>query len=136
MNTQDPISNIMSTELVTVSANDKMTRVDEIFKAHKIHHIPVVDYKSIVGILSKTDFQLFQRGFLLSDQNEKTFEEMRNRNYEVKEIMTTGLAKLSSSDKIATAIEVFKENLFHCIPIVDKDELVGILTPLDIIKVL
>ena len=134
MNTQDPLSKIMSTKLVTVNASDKLTRVHDIFKKHKIHHIPVVDFKSIVGILSKSDFQFFQRGYLLSENDNEKFEDMRNKSHEVKELMTTGIAKLSSTDKIATAIEVFKENLFHCIPIVDDDELVGIVTPLDIIK--
>jgi acetoin utilization protein AcuB len=134
MNTQDPLSKIMSTKLVTVNASDKLTRVHDIFKTHKIHHIPVVDFKSIVGILSKSDFQFFQRGYLLSENDNEKFEDMRNKSHEVKELMTTGIAKLSSTDKIATAIEVFKENLFHCIPIVDDDELVGIVTPLDIIK--
>jgi acetoin utilization protein AcuB len=48
--------------------------------------------------------------------------------------MTTKLAKLEPSDKINVALEVFKENLFHGIPIVNNDALVGIVTTYDIIK--
>ena len=58
------------------------------------------------------------------------------KNHQVESIMTTGLAKLAPTDKILVALKVFKENLFHAIPIVDQDELVGIVTTYDIIKAL
>jgi len=134
MNVQDPISNIMSTALQTVNPKDKLTKISEIFAMNKIHHIPVVEYKKMVGIVSKSDFQFFQRGTSNKEIKEKLIEDARYRAYEVNEIMSTGIASLSSTDKISVAIELFKENLFHCIPIIDENELVGIITPIDIIK--
>jgi acetoin utilization protein AcuB len=47
--------------------------------------------------------------------------------------MTKGLAVLESNDRIGVAIEIFKENLFHAIPIVDDEELKGIVTTFDLI---
>jgi len=47
--------------------------------------------------------------------------------------MTKGLATLESSSRINVALEVFKENIFHAIPVVDEDKLVGIVTTHDII---
>ena len=41
---------------------------------------------------------------------------------------------LSKPDFIRTALEVFLVNRFHAIPVVDNDELVGIVTTFDIIK--
>jgi acetoin utilization protein AcuB len=48
--------------------------------------------------------------------------------------MTKGLAVLSPDDRINVAIEVFKENILHAIPIVKDGELIGLLTTHDIIK--
>ena len=62
--------------------------------------------------------------------------EVRLKNYCAEDIMTSGIAKLTSTDRIAVALEIFKENLFHAIPIVDENELVGIITTYDIIKAL
>ena len=135
MNVLDPVSSIMTTNLVTVNAKDKLLEVKKIFDNHKIHHVPVVDFRKIIGIISKTDLLSFLKG-ASGDSYEKFLNESRLRNYYAEEIMTTGIAKLNSTDRIAIALEVFKENLFHAIPVVDNDELVGIVTTYDIIKTL
>jgi acetoin utilization protein AcuB len=57
----------------------------------------------------------------------------RLKTWEAEDIMSTKLAKVESSDAIRTALEVFKINRFHALPVVDNDELVGIVTPLDIV---
>ena len=129
-----PVSTIMTEKLYTVNPKDKLSVVKEIFDAHKIHHLPVVRYKTIVGILSKSDLLFFLKGASYDNGYEDMLNEARLNNYTAEEIMTTGMAKVSSNERIGVAIEVFKENLFHAIPVVDEDELVGILTTYDIIR--
>jgi acetoin utilization protein AcuB len=131
-----PVSTIMTKKLLTVNPKDKLSVVKEIFDAHKIHHLPVVRYKTIVGILSKSDLLYFIKGASYESGYDDMLNEARLNNYTAEEIMTTGMAKVSSTDRIGVAIEVFKENLFHAIPVVDNDELVGILTTYDIIRTL
>lgn len=129
-----PVSTIMTKKLLTVNPKDKLSVVKEIFDAHKIHHLPVVRYKSIVGMVSKSDLLYFIKGASYESGYDDMLNEARLNNYTAEEIMTSGLAKVSSKDRIGVAIEVFKENLFHAIPVVDNDELVGILTTYDIIS--
>ena len=52
--------------------------------------------------------------------------------------MTKGLAKLTPDQRINVALEIFMENRFHAIPVLDEasGELVGIITTFDIIKAL
>lgn len=135
MNVLDPISSIMSTKLITANPKDKLINIKEKFDSVRIHHIPVVRYKELVGLISKTDLLAFLKG---TSQviDTTTSNQIRLEHYCAEDIMTTGIAKLSSKDHLSTAIEVFKENLFHAIPIVDDGELVGILTTYDIIKAL
>ena len=127
----------MTTDLITVNPGDKITEVKKIFDQHKIHHIPVVRYKEIVGIISQTDFLQFLRGFNKNEED-RFVNEARMRAYNAEDLMTKGLAKLSPNDRINVALEIFMENRFHAIPIIeesgDKKELVGILTTFDIIK--
>ena len=55
------IKEIMTSEVISVSPNDNMTVVDEIFKKNNIHHIPVVDNNGkIVGLISSTDYNKLQ----------------------------------------------------------------------------
>ena len=133
MNVLAPVKNFMSTNLITVNPKDKLTEVKEIFENNHIHHIPVVRFKELVGLISSTDFKFFIRGFSRNEED-RFVNEARLRAYTAEDIMTTGLAKLTSEDRLNVALEIFKENRFHAIPVVDKNELVGILTTFDIIK--
>ncbi len=130
-----PISTIMTSKLITVNPLDKLIEVHQIFETHKIHHLPVVRYKKIVGMISKTDLLYFLKGITNNDY-ENFLNEARLKNYCAEDIMTTGLATLASTDRIGVALQIFKENLFHAIPIVDNDELQGIVTTYDIISAL
>lgn len=131
MNLLAPVSTIMATNLKTVSPKDSLLAVKEIFDAKKFHHIPVVEGLTLVGIISKQDFLYYLHGFTTSGKVMGA-KALKNDNAEM--IMTTGLAKLEASTRINVALEVFKENLFHALPIVKGDELVGIITTYDIIS--
>ena len=135
MNLLASVSTIMTKNPVRLSPYDPLVKVKSIFEKMNIHHIPVVDEGKLVGIVSKSDFLFFKRGFNNTNVIQK-MEEIRLNNYVVKDIMTKGLAKLEPSDKINVALEIFKKNIFHAIPVVDEGRLVGILTTHDIINAL
>lgn len=135
MNVLAPVKSIMSSHLITVAPSDKLSIVKDIFDDHNIHHIPVVRYKELIGIISKTDFMHFMQGFSPNEED-RFVNYARLRSYSAEEIMTKGLAKLDPNDRINVALEIFLVNRFHAIPVVDNDELVGILTTYDIIKAL
>lgn len=134
MNTMTPLSEIMTTNLITVTANTKLAEIKDIFDKKRIHHIPVIKYQSLIGIISKTDLLHYIKGVVGQRQDDVEFNRDLLENYCAKDIMTTGIAKLESKDRIATAIMVFQENLFHAIPIVDSNLLVGLVTTYDIIN--
>jgi acetoin utilization protein AcuB len=128
-----PVSKLMTTKMVTVVPGDSVSLVKDIFEQQRIHHIPVVKYRTLVGLISKSDFLHFLRG-METTPYDKLVEKSRLEHYKVEDIMTTGLATLEPNERLNVALQLFNENLFHAIPIVDKDELVGILTTFDIIK--
>lgn len=128
-----PVSSMMTTEVKTVEPEDTMKKVEQVFRENRIHHIPVVEKGKLLGIVSKSDYLFFKRGF--NDQTtDNRIDEFRLKTRKVKDIMTKGIAKLEMADRIGVALEIFKENLFHAIPIVDDGKLVGIITTFDIIK--
>jgi len=134
MNTKAPITEAMSTGIITVGPDTELTKVKDLFLRKNIHHIPVTDHRKLLGMISKVDLLHHIRGPI----------ECRNRggidnkdlleNYCAKDIMTERVGKLKSRDKIGDAVEVFRENFFHAIPVVDEDKLVGMVTPIDLIN--
>ena len=133
MNLLSPVSEIMTTKLHTLTPSASIADAGELFDNHKIHHIPVAIDGKLVGIVGMSDYLFFRRGFLDNHEDEK-LEQIRMNNYELTHIMTKGLATLESTSRINVALEIFKENIFHAIPVVDDDVLVGIITTHDIIS--
>lgn len=133
MNLLSPISTIMTKDVMTLKKEDTLLHVEEIFKNQPIHHLPVVEGRELIGMVSKSDFLFFKRGFGQNGKYDR-LDSFRLRTYKAKSIMTEGLATLEPDDKINVALEVFKENLFHAIPIVSENKLLGIVTTYDIIK--
>lgn len=133
MNILAPISTIMTSDVISVKADDTLSHVAELFSKHKIHHLPVVKDGKLEGIISKSDISFVKHRKTESDLTQK-LNDIKLNHYQVKEVMTTGIASLESTDKINVALEVFLVNLFHAIPVVDGGKLVGILTTFDIIR--
>lgn len=135
MNLLTPVSELMTKDLITVNPEDKLMAVKKIFDENRIHHIPVVRFRKIVGIISKTDLLYFMKG-VANFRHPDVMNEGRLLITRAQEIMTTGLGKLEPTDRINVALEVFRENILHALPVVENDELVGILTTHDIIVAL
>jgi len=135
MNLLTPVSELMTKNLITVNPEDKLMAVKKIFDENRIHHIPVVRFRKIVGIISKTDLLYFIKG-MGNTRHPDVLNEGRLLITRAQEIMTTGLGVLEPTDRVNAALEVFRENILHAIPIIENDELVGILTTHDIITAL
>ena len=119
----EPLSKIMTTHVYTLNPDDTLARAKDIFMQHRIHHLPVVEGKKLVGMLSTTDLYKLGKSFA---EYEEIF---------VKDVMTQKVGTLNPQEQIGAAAEVFLENLFHAVPIVNDDrELLGIVTTFDIIK--
>ena len=131
MNAYAPISTIMVTDLVTVNPEETLAKVKAIFDKHSFHHLPVVRFRKIVGIISKTDFQHYTGG--MNHASASDIQQMLE-NSKAEDIMTKGVGKLESDDRINVALEIFSKNWFHALPVVKNEELVGIVTTQDVIK--
>jgi CBS domain-containing protein len=116
------VSNIMIKELTTLGPDEKVGRAAEIFKSKRIHHLPIVDNGNLVGLITTHD--LWNKHIQPDD-----FE-----NIVIKDIMSKKLIKLSPDDKIGTAAELFLDNRFHALPVVDGDKIVGLITTFDVLR--
>jgi acetoin utilization protein AcuB len=131
------VGQIMTTNVITVSPEDTMEKVQKIFRTNNIHHIPVVDGKKIIGIISKSDYLKLLHGFtLFKTHKSEEYNDAIMRSLLVKEVMIKQVAVLNPGDSLDMAAGFFRENLFHALPIVDEQtgELVGIVTTYDLLS--
>lgn len=131
---QLPIRYIMTENVLTVAPDTIMTEVAELLKTHSIHHLPVTDNGKVVGIISTTDCNKLEHHFtLFKSQNAADMNAAIFRSLLAKEVMTAPVATIRANDTVQLAADIFKENLFHALPVVDDQKhIVGILTPFDL----
>lgn len=115
-----PISNIMSKKLVVIQEDDYTTKAEEVFMEFGFHHILVMNADALSGIISSTD--------LLRAYQQK------NQPVKIKDIMTKNPLTLQADDSIGLAADIFLANKLHALPIMENDELVGMVTSHDLLK--
>jgi CBS domain-containing protein len=130
------IKHIMSTELRTVSPNAIGSEIADIFENNNFHHLPVVDADKVpVGIISASDYHQLQHHFTRlklarsNKENEKIF-----RSILAKEIMSKDPVCIDEDDTIASALDIFIKNEIRALLVTRSNKLVGIITPIDILK--
>lgn len=135
MNIDRPVSTIMTEHLQMVQPHESLARVKELLDTYNIHHMPVVDEKMVVGMLSKSDLN----HFILSNAHERgeaVLEAAKLRAWTAGEVMTKNVVSISPKESIRRALEIFRNNRFHALPVIADNELVGIVTTFDILDVL
>ncbi|WP_149205837.1 CBS domain-containing protein [Flavobacterium johnsoniae] len=132
MKKREPISHIMTKTVVTVNQNDDLTKVVEKLKSNSIRHLPVVNGKKVVGIISRTDINRLTFGALFDGQEGS--DEAILQMLTIPQVMTAKPKTVSSDSIIRDLAEIFSKEEFHALPVVDNDELKGIVTTTDVIK--
>lgn len=129
-----PIKKIMTTNLISVSPETPFEKIKNIFSQNDFHHIPVVNQdQSVAGIISRNDWLNS-----LEDLTEHTGGSVYN--YKVlkamiaKDFMTDNPLVLDPDDTIGLAADIFLANKFHAVPIVEDNQIQGILTSHDLIE--
>jgi CBS domain-containing protein len=128
-----PISEVMSTDIVTVHEKQSLHEVAKLIEKNSIGHVTVVSGKTIIGMLSKTDLDK------ISFVNTVDGEQLTTLMYDVltiAQVMTKNVLTIEHKVTIYDAALLLSENEFHALPVMDEEELVGIVTTTDLIKFL
>ena len=143
------IKDIMVTKVFTANENETLSEVAIKMLENNVGCLPVLnDEGKLVGFLSETDFagkeklipfsrnhapQLFGKWL-----NEGGIEEMYKnaKTMKVSEIMSTPPISISEDETIVDLIEKIMKYNIHRIPVLKDDELVGIVSRRDLLKLL
>ena len=124
------VREIMSTELHTLERNDTLQLARDIMTQQRIRHFPVLDGGKLVGIVSQRDLFHATLGSVMGEASERTFLAM----IEVKDVLREPPITISPDASIKEAASRMVENKIGCLPVVEEENLVGIVTETDILK--
>ena len=132
MKKRTPVSVIMTKDVITLSSTDDLMTAEKIFKKEHIRHIPVVRGNEIKGMLSYTD--LLRISFADAvDENETDVDTVVYNMFTIDQVMAKNLVTVNSDTTIKEVAEILAKKEFHALPVVDNNELVGIVTTTDLI---
>ncbi len=134
MKKYEPISNIMTTDVITLTLNDNLNTAEKLFKKHHIRHIPVVEEDRVIGMLSLTD--LLRLSFVDSFSDMESVDTAIYNMLSIGQVMANSLEKVPSDTPIKDAAALLASKEFHALPVVDNALLVGIITTTDLLNYL
>lgn len=130
-----PVAMIMTEQVIKLQKKDKLEKAESLFKRFNIRHIPIVEGNVVVGMLSNTDVLRINYNEL--DLVEESHVDVFIHNvFTIEQVMQKKLISVSPSTSIKEVAEIFATKEFHALPVVDNNQLVGIVTTTDLIKYL
>lgn len=127
------VGEVMSTELHTLPDTESVLQARRLMGERHVRHMPVVDPAGIfVGLLTQRDV-LATTVSVLADVDHQSIEELES-SIPVREVMTTNMAVVSPDTDLKEAATYLLEHKLGCLPVMSEEELVGILTEADFIK--
>ena len=129
-----PVSEIMSTELITLNIKNTIEEAKKIFEDKPIRHIPIVKNKEVIGILSQSD--LLKIGYAEISEDDKDVDFSVFDWFTIEQVMAKNLYSVQPHSTIKDVGIIFSQNEFHALPVVEDGELVGIVTTSDLIAFL
>ena len=131
-----PVKEYMTKDVIVIKTNSPLEEAKVIFDTNSLHHLPVVDQDNILqGIISKSDLLLLMdwgtKYDLSSSKRKNAFLLKSNLALD---LMEENIVTMEVDDTMEKCYDIFKENYFHAIPIVDKEKkLVGLITTYDLL---
>lgn len=135
MNIKQPVSSIMSKEVFTINVSESLFSAKEKFGKFGIRHLPVLEDKKLVGMLSLTDILRLSFGDTYG-VDEAGIDNVMYDMLTIEQVMKTKLISVKPEQSIHDVAEIFATKEFHALPVVDKGLLIGIVTTTDVIRFL
>jgi CBS domain-containing membrane protein len=129
------VRDVMSRDVKTVERNDALSIADQVMKMDRIRHLVVTDEDlpgEVAGILSQRDLFLGALARALgygSAGAKKVLETVP-----VKDVMTRDVLTIGPDAILAEAGRIMLERRIGCLPVVEQDRLIGIVTESDFVR--
>lgn len=129
------VKDIMSRNLFTLRKQDRLDQAQSLMDQETIQHIPIVDQKQrLVGLVTSREL-LRASVSIFSDLD---VDEKRDLYHHISlsEIMIEDVLTTSPKTPLSEAARIMEENEVGCLPVMQDDVLVGLITETDFLHVI
>ena len=116
------VSHIMSTRLFSINENDLAELATSIMQWKNIHHVPVENnFRKFTGLLTWSHIERYQKE-----------EKKHEGDLRVSDIMITDVISVTPKTTLHEAKALMQKHEIGCLPVIQDEDLVGIVTQKDI----
>jgi len=122
------VKDVMNSPVLTVEASVTLEEAYHIMLQRNIRHIPVMREGRLVGMITDRDIRLATSPFALGGA--------RSTDTPVEEVMTQPVFTAEPLDPVEEAARVMRERKIGALPILEGEQLIGIVTGIDLLEAL
>jgi acetoin utilization protein AcuB len=121
------IAEVMKLDPITISEKTKLNEAYQLMHEKGIRHLPVVKNWKLVGLVTDRDLRL---------STSKLAKHPFSPDAEVGKVMSHPVNTIGPNDTVERATQIMRELKIGCLPVVEEDHLVGIVTVTDLLDAL
>jgi CBS domain-containing membrane protein len=127
------VRDLMTEDVLAVHPTDTLATLRALMAERDVRHMPVVNGDGeLVGLVSERD--LLRHSLIQQSDVPDFVEDTILERLKVRELMNTGVESTEADRDIREAAQVMLENKYGCLPVVEGERLVGILTEADFVR--
>jgi len=123
------VRELMQAEVVTLEADDQLDLADTIMRLGRIRHMPILAQGQLVGILSQRD--LYRAAISTVLELRPSAQREWLAKVRIREVMTANVLNIGPDAPVSEAVRMMVGNRIGCVPVLERDRLVGLLSESD-----
>lgn len=123
----------MTSNVITASPETTLADALKLTRGNRIRHLPVVDNNRLVGLVTDRDLRLAMPPVWASDTDHALLRDALITK-RVEDVMVTQIITTSPNTPIEDAARKLYEHRIGCLPVLDGEEMVGIITETDLLR--
>ncbi len=127
------VEQYMTVDPITVGPDTILHKALELLQTHRIRHLPVVEGKRLVGIISDRDLRQILPSFISDSADVERFR-ARGKQVRVGEVMIRRVISVTPDTQTHKAARLMVEHRIGCLPVLRGSTLVGIVTTIDLLQ--
>jgi CBS domain-containing protein len=125
-------ADIMTKDVITLEESETLENLDESMRALRFRHIPVVDGKRVIGLISQRDVLRTSASTLLPASRQQN--DLLTKRFTVRDVMTRDVQTVQPHTPLAEVARIMRRGKVGCLPVVEgENTLVGIITEADFV---
>ncbi len=132
MNNEIKVREVMMKGPVTLQSGDILDLANDVMTLGRIRHLPILDNGKVVGVLSQRN--LFHSALVTALGIRPKERKELLKAIRVNEVMSAPVITVSPDARLKEAARMMMEKKIGCLPVVENDTLVGLLTESDMLR--